>query len=508
MRKKRTLLNSISGIINKLVTIFFVFLVRHFFAKYLSVEYLGYEGLFANILGLFSLVDLGLGNAISFNLYEPIHNKDRDTISAIMVLYRKLYLLIGFVVFALALCFSPFLQFFIKGNELPYSEIRIYFLIYAFSVAVTYLFSYKRTMIFAMQKNYIVLNVDTITKTVLSVLQIVVLIKFANYAYYLILVIVLNVIGNIVISRLLDKEDQYDKESKVKLSAEFISKLKSHVKALAITNVAWQGISSTDNIIISSIVGVVELAKNAGYSTISTSINSIVSTVLGGASASIGDLLVEKDLLKTQNYFNRYCFVYSIVSSYAALGVYFISQPVITIWVGGDLVFERTTVFLISLNILLTLNFRPLSDFQNYSGNFVYYKPYSIVAVFINLIISVVLGKAVGIAGVFIGTSVTYIFMIVAVISILSKRLLKKGVKEYFVHEFIWLCPTIISFFILTFLLNALSGSSLFLIVMTFFILTIVYGLIVAALLHRTVEFKYFMVLVIKILTNRSIKDL
>ena len=64
MRKKSTLLNSISGLINKVISIAFVFLVRHYFAKYINTECLGLEGLFANILGLFSLVDLGLGNAI------------------------------------------------------------------------------------------------------------------------------------------------------------------------------------------------------------------------------------------------------------------------------------------------------------------------------------------------------------------------------------------------------------------------------------------------------------
>ena len=57
------------------------------------------------------------------------------------------------------------------------------------------------------------------------------------------------------------------------------------------------------------------------------SINNIVATVLGGVSASIGDLIVEGDTVKIKKYFDRYCFIYCIVSSYAALGVYFVSAP-------------------------------------------------------------------------------------------------------------------------------------------------------------------------------------
>ena len=112
MRKTLTLFNGLSGLINRVVSMIFLFCVRHYFTKYLDVEYLGFEGLFSNILGLFSLVDLGLGNAISFNLYEPLHNQDRTLISSIMAVYKKLYLAVGIIIFVLALCFSPFILFY------------------------------------------------------------------------------------------------------------------------------------------------------------------------------------------------------------------------------------------------------------------------------------------------------------------------------------------------------------------------------------------------------------
>ena len=508
MRKKLTLKNSFSGFINKIISILFVFLVRHFFAKYLNTEYLGLEGLFANILGLFSLVDLGLGNAISFNLYEPLHNNDRDTISAIMKLYRKLYVLIGTVVFGLALCFAPFIPNILKDSTIPEDNIRLFFLIYALGVAITYLFSYKRTLIFAMQKNYLVLNVDSVAKVILSILQIVVIIKFHNYALYLLLIVTVNFSANVIISKILDKQDQYDTKSDSQLPQSFIKKLKEHVKALAITNIAWQGIASTDNIIISSFVGMIDLAKNTNYSTISSSINSIFTVILGGASASVGDLLVEKKPEKIKKYFDRYCFIYIIVSAYAALGVYFISKPVITLWVGSRLLFNETTVFLIALNIFLTLNFRPLADYQNFTGNFVYYKPYSVIAVFINLVISIVLGRTIGINGVFIGTTATYIFMIVSVINILSRHLFSNRVWDYFRHVLIACIPMIISFLILKVCSKVLSGRPLLDILISFLMVTLIYLFVICIVLWRNEEFKYFRDLVLKIIKTRSIKGL
>ena len=508
MRKSLTIINSLSGFINKIISIFFVFIVRHFFTRYMNTECLGLEGLFANVLGLFSLVDLGLGNAISFNLYEPLHNNDRDTISAIMSLYRKLYVLIGVVVFGLSICFTPFIVRFIKDTTIPSNDIRLFFLIYALGVAITYLFSYKRTLIFAMQKNYLVLNVDTVTKIVLSLLQIFVIIKIQSYALYLILVVIINFTGNIIISRILDKQDQYDIKTDVKLPKSFTDKLKSHVKALAITNVAWQGIASTDNLIISSVVGVLDLAKNANYTTIANSINSIFSVILGGASASIGDLLVEKNPRIIKKYFDRYCFIYVIISAYAALGVYYISKPVITLWVGANLLFDKTTVFLIAINIFLTLNFRPLADYQNFTGNFVYYKPYSIVAVFINLVVSIILGKIIGINGVFIGTTVTYLFMIICVACILSKHLFANKVWDYVKHTVIAVIPMIVSFFAIKIAMNILTGNVVIDILLSFLAVTTIYFFIVTILLWRNEEFSFFRGLVVKMIKNRTLKGL
>ncbi len=506
MRKTLTLFNGLSGLINRVVSMIFLFCVRHYFTKYLDVEYLGFEGLFSNILGLFSLVDLGLGNAISFNLYEPLHNQDRTLISSIMAVYKKLYLAVGIIIFVLALCFSPFILFFIKDYTLPDNTIRLYFLVYAMSVSITYFFSYKRTLIFALQKNYIVMNIDSVTKIVLSVVQIILLVRFSNYIFYLIAAIVVNFLGNVAISLFLNKENQYDTKNIQPLSESFKNKLKKHVKALAVTNISWQGVSSTDNIIISSMIGVIDLAKNANYSIITMSINNIVATVLGGVSASIGDLIVEGDTVKIKKYFDRYCFIYCIVSSYAALGVYFVSAPLITIWVGKRLVFSQFPVFLIAVSLFLTLNFRPLAEYQNYSGNFVYYKPYSIVAVIINIAASIVFAYFMGISGVFLGTTITYCFMISTVVSILYKKMFKSRQSEYYKKSLINFLPALISFVLLCLLKKYLPDSLILQILLMITFITTIYFLMVILILKKTQDFCFFEKLIKQILSKVIIK--
>ncbi len=507
MRKRSTLLNSVAGLLNRLVSVAFVFIVRRFFMNSLDVEYLGYEGLFLNILGIFSLVDLGLGTAIAFDLYEPIYNNDREQVSSIMHLFKTFYVATGILIFFLSLCFTPFLLNFIKDYTINGRDIQLYFLIYAFGVSLSYFFSYKRTLVFALQKNRVVLNIDSAAKIIQSLVQIWLLVRYQNYALYLSTIAITNVLSNVAVSIVCDKGDYYDKKDVKPLSSEYKKKLKDHVKTLAITNIAWQGLASTDNIIISSLVGALELAKNANYSSIFNNISGIVSSMLGSVSASIGDLLAEKDEVKIKNYFDRYCFIYWLTASYAMLGIMFVSDDVISVWLNESLLFNKATVFLVSFNLYLSLVFKPVVDYQNYSGCFVYYKPYSIIVLVINIVSSTVLAKMIGISGVFLGTALSYSFMITVVVKIVYRYVFKENPNDYLKQMVRCNIPLLVSFIVLFALSSFLRYDySLLSIVLKIILVTIVYGSCVLVFLRNDDCFHFFLELIKSIVLRK--KDL
>lgn len=492
MRKKATLLNSIAGLVNRIVTIIFVFLVRHYFVQSLDVEYLGLEGFFSNVLGLFSLVDLGFGAAISFDLFEPLHKNDREQISSIMALYKKLYICVGIVIFVLSVCFTPFILNFIKDNTIPGDTIRLNFLVYAFGVSVSYFFSYKRTLLYARQKNHIILNIDTGVKIIQSLAQILILLRFENYTLYLMTLVIANVSSNVLVSWVSDKENAYDKSNIIPLQKEYKDKLKRNVIALAVTNVSWQGISSTDNIIISSLVGVIDLAKNANYVTITHSIINVVTSILGGVTASIGDLIAEKNDEKIRTYFDRYFFIYYIVASYASLGVLLVSDKIIEIWVGLGFVLDRRVVIVISINLFLNLIFRPLADYQNYSGCFIYYKPYSIVALIINIVTSILLSLNLGLIGVFLGTTITYSFMIISVASILFRHVFRRGFWGFILNFFVFIIPAVIAYLLLNSIIFLYDGNILMVILFRIISVSIIYFLCVCIVFWKSNLFRFY----------------
>ena len=507
MRKFLTIMNSLAGMINKIVSLIFVFWVRWYFIRYLDKELLGLEGLFANILGVFSLVDVGIGTAISFSLFKPIHENNRSLVGAIMKFYKKVYTIIGLIVIGLSVLITSVIPFLIKGVTIDHGEIRIFFLIYAFSVGISYFFAYKRTLLFALQKNYKVLYVDTFVKIFQSLVQIYSIIVFKSYLLYLASLVIFAFLGNVICSFIANKENAYDVKELSTLPIEFRNNLYSNVRSLAVTNISWIGINSTDNIIISAFVGVLELAKNTNYSTVVNSLVSLVAIVLGGVSASIGDLLAENNIEKSKQYFTRYTFIYQAVAAYACVGFICASKPLIQLWAGEEYIFDVGTVLIIAINLFLILIFKPLADYQNYAELFKYYQPYSVAAFVINILFSIVLALHLGILGVFLGTTITYIFMIISVTRILYKYLFHEKEMDY-LFNFLKTVSVIILATLMIEGIDKILAIDNLVIGFAFKIvaITIVYVLIFSLMFIRDETFHYFCVFTKKMLFRRKLK--
>ena len=124
------------SIINYAVVNALKFLVRMFFVRTLSIEYLGINGLFSNILAMLSLAELGIGPAIIYSLYKPLALNDIVRVKGIMRLFKQAYILIGCLILALGLGLYPFLDYFIKDNSID--SLHYFYLVFLLNTAVSY----------------------------------------------------------------------------------------------------------------------------------------------------------------------------------------------------------------------------------------------------------------------------------------------------------------------------------------------------------------------------------
>ena len=60
------------GILYNILAIFLNFISRKLFIKYIGIEFLGINGLFANVLSLLSMADMGFGVAMNYTFYKPL----------------------------------------------------------------------------------------------------------------------------------------------------------------------------------------------------------------------------------------------------------------------------------------------------------------------------------------------------------------------------------------------------------------------------------------------------
>ena len=89
-RIRNAKINIYVGLITQLVTFVLSFVSRKLFLQFLSIEYLGINGLYTNILSVLSLAELGLGSIVAFSLYKPVAEDNRPLIRGLVKYFKKL----------------------------------------------------------------------------------------------------------------------------------------------------------------------------------------------------------------------------------------------------------------------------------------------------------------------------------------------------------------------------------------------------------------------------------
>ena len=97
------------------------FVTRTVFIYTLGKAYLGINGLFADILTMLSLAELGLDTAITFRLYKPLADKDDQRLRVLMKFYKYAYIVIGFAIILFGFVLIPFLPLLIKDYDTLYA---------------------------------------------------------------------------------------------------------------------------------------------------------------------------------------------------------------------------------------------------------------------------------------------------------------------------------------------------------------------------------------------------
>ena len=485
-----TFRNTFFGIISQAILILLNFGTRTVFIKFLNENYLGVNGLFSNILSMLSLVELGIGSAIIYSMYKPLAENNKKEIAALMNFYKKVYNAIGIIVTILGILLIPFLGY-IVNNTNNIKNLEIIYLLFLLNTSISYFFSYKRSIISADQKEFILSKYRMYFSFIKAFLQISVLYITRNFLIYLIAQIMCTFLENVFVSIKADKMYPYLKVyHNEKISSREKNKIKDNVKALTIYKIGGTLLDSTDNILISSLlnVGLVGLLSN--YTLITGSLSMVLTQFSNSVTASVGNFVATESNDRHVELLQILTFIQFIFYGFSFVCLSTLLNRFITIWIGEKYLLDFYTVLIIALNFYIVGILSPVWTFRTTMGLFKYGKYRPIFTAIINLVISIALGKSIGIIGVLLGTTISRLFTNVWFDPyIVYKYGFKEKCNKYLMRMSIYVGVCLIDIFIIKLLLNKISYSFIGLILAL--IINIIVFIISILFFYKTFEFKY-----------------
>lgn len=496
-RTEKTIKNIITGFGGQLILIIAQFICRSVFIKTLSIDYLGLNGLFSNILNILSLTEMGFGTAILFSLYKPLEEKDENKIIALLQLFKKIYYAISLIVLLLGSALIPFLNFFIKDlPDIPHLKL-IYFL-YLLNTVFSYTCVYKRSIIEADQKSYVINIYQKGMSIVQNILQLAFLLITRNYFVYLLIWLVTTLFTNIFLSKKANELYPFIvNKSNIPLDREELRSIKKNTYALFLHRIGGVVVNGTDNILISKFVGLALVGQYSNYTLITTNLNNLVAVIFNSATASIGNLGVSSSKEYLLTTFHRLYYLAFWVFGFCSISLFLLFNPFISIWVGNDFCLSNFTVLLIVINFYLSGMRILMRIFRDAFGLFWYFRYKSVVEALVNLLASLLLVNILGINGVLFGTILSTILVAYWIEPfVLYKHVFRNKPFDYFIRYAKYLIIILISGFILNFIIN-FTGQGLLSFLIKGVILLVGIPTLFIIFTSKTKEFKYFKNLII-----------
>lgn len=403
-RTEYSAINTTVAIISRMVAILMGFVTRVVFTHTLSESYVGINGLFTDILNVLSLTELGVGTAITYALYRPIALKDTRRQQILMRMYRTFYHATAIVVAVIGLALIPFMDVLMK-NRPEVDHLILIYLLYLANSVLSYLLVYKRTLIDAHQMNYLTLMYQTAFLVVQDVCQIIVLVTTHNFILFLVIYIVITLLNNLLVSWKADQLFPFLRETcKEKLPPEERHDIFQNIKAMLMHKLGNVVVNNTDNLIISSFVGVITVGVYSNYYLLIGSVRQVIDQVFYGITASVGNLGATESRERIRDVFEISFFIGQWLYGFAAICLYELLNPFVEIAFGSNYVFTRDIVLILSINFFINGTRRAVLTFRDSMGLFWFDRYKALVEAALNLVISIVLVKMCGTLGVFLGT--------------------------------------------------------------------------------------------------------
>ena len=506
MRKEKSIINATTAIISNAITLLLGFILQRSFINTLGDEFLGLNSIFNNVISMLSIAELGIGTAIIYSLYKPLYNDNKEEIKSLLMFYKRTYNIIAIVVFTISLILMPFIPKIVNTNL----NINVYlvFLLFIIDIIFSYLLSYKRSILQADQRGYVISIIHIVYTICLNVCLGLILYLTKDYYLYLFIKCIWRLIENIAISIYVDKTYPYIKGNATKLDDEIHKSIIQKVRGLIFHKIGSFIVLGTDNLIISHYLGNIVVAYYSNYYLITSAASTLLSQVFSAITPSVGNLLVEENKEKNYNLFKKIMFSNFWIYCFASVGIFTCMSSFISLWVGSERVLSIGVLAIITINFYMMGMRSSIGIFKDAAGIFYEDRFIPIIESVFNILFSIILVNYFGLAGVFIGTFLSSLIVVFYSLPyFVFKRLFNTKISNYYRLYLMYFGLTLLfsclTKFLLDFIVNILAlNSSLIIFVLGVIISILIPNFLNIIIFKSSEEYKYFYFLVKTIINN------
>lgn len=411
MRTKNSIKNIAISITTQIIVVLLGFISRKVFVDTLGNEYLGINGVLTSILSMLGLVESGIGVSIVYNLYKPLAEDDTEKVIALVQLYKKIYGVIAIVVFLISCAIYPILGMIIKENE-KISYLGVVYFIFVIRNIISYCNAHKWSLINADQKGYVLAKINLIVYIITTLVKIGILKTTNSYILFLLAETSIVIIQTIYNTKIVNKRYPYIKtKEKYTVDKDIRNQMFGNVKALFLHKLGGYCVFGTDSLLITGFAGVATAGIYSNYTMIIQMLSGLITPLLSGVDSSVGNLIATEEndknyfIFKTMNLINFW--IYSLCTVF----LYNLLEPFIYWWLGSKYLLDKGLIIIILLNFYINGLRTLVLTFKVKGGIFIQDKFSPLIEGGVNLIASIILVKYMGLAGIFLGTTISTLIL-------------------------------------------------------------------------------------------------
>lgn len=463
-RVQKTLLNAKVNLIFYFLNLAVTFFSRKVFLDSLGADFFGLTSTIGGFIGFLSLVELGIGNAICVTLYKPMFEKNIIKLNEIVSVLGYLYHIVGYVILGCGLILAAIFPFMFEGKGVSLLLVYVVFFTFLFSILLTYFINFRQSILNADQRSYIVNGCFQGSSFICYLLQMIVVYCVSNYTDYNYIApylwVGIYLLTNIGASFYLNykiKKMYPWLEAEIKLGREKwrdYPEIINKTKQLFLHKISQFAQLQIRPLIMFNFVSLGLIGKYDNYNLTAGKISSLVSYVLSGNGAGIGNLIAEGNTERIHKVYWEFFALKFFVAGVLSFGLWYLTEPFLSCWLGENFLLSKLLLLLIIVNeFIMQIRYTTDAYINGYGMFQDVWAP--VTETIISIIVAVIGGYIWGLEGVLLGTIVS-MSLIVGIWKpyFLFREGFKTSVGVYWKNFIIYTLCFLSAFLIASFLVN------------------------------------------------------